>query len=119
MLHVKDLRLYLKCCREQSLIDRNDLTTNILINLPRLKTFQFNSCSFIEHSNQVDLLSNEDIRNTFRQFSNQIVSCIDYFPDENQVQCHIYLYPYTLIIYERITNHFPGGLFPYIRSFII
>ncbi|CAF4066803.1 unnamed protein product, partial [Rotaria sordida] len=117
MSNLEELRLYFNCSREESFVDGNDLKTNILIHLPRLTTFKFNICSFINHYNQSDLLSNEDIRNTFRDFSNnEIISCVDYFPDENKGQCHIYSYPFTLISYERITNNFPGGLFPYVRK---
>ncbi|CAF4087833.1 unnamed protein product [Rotaria sordida] len=117
MSNLEELRLYFNCSREESFVDGNDLKTNILIHLPRLTTFKFNIFSFIDHYNQSDLLSNEDIRNTFRDFSNnEIISCVDYFPDEKKGQCHIYSYPFTLTSYERITNNFPGGLFPYVRK---
>jgi hypothetical protein len=48
--------------------------------------------------------------------NNEIISCIDYFPDENNGQRHIYSYPFTLTSNERITNDFPGELFPYVRK---
>lgn len=117
MSNLEQLRLYFNCSRQQSFVDGNDLKTKILIHLPRLKTFKFNICSFIDNYNQIDSLSNEDIRNTFREFSNnEIISCIDYFPDKNIGQCHIYSYPFSLTSYERITNNFPGGLFPNVRK---
>ncbi|CAF4098877.1 unnamed protein product [Rotaria sordida] len=30
--------------------------------------------------------------------------------------CRIYSYPYTLKYYHDITNHFPGGVFKYVRK---
>jgi hypothetical protein len=97
MSNLEQLRLYFTCSRKQSFIDGNDLKINIINYLPPLKTFKFNICSFIENYNQ-------------------IISCVDYFPDKNEGQCHIYPYPFTLASYERITNNFPGGLFPRVRK---
>jgi hypothetical protein len=34
-----------------------------------------------------------------------------YFLEENEDECHIYSYPYTITSYENIANNFPGGLF--------
>jgi hypothetical protein len=116
MPNLEELRLDFKCSRKRSFVDGNDFKANILNHLPRLKIFGFNICSFINHYNQIGLLRNEDIQNTFRGFpNNQTITCIDYFPDKNEGQCHVYSYPFTLTSYERITNNFPGGLFTYVR----
>lgn len=117
MSNLEELHLNFNCFRQESFIDGNYLKDNIFSHLPHLKTFHFNICSFVNHYDRLNLLSNEDIQNTFRQFPNdQVVSCIDYFPGEDQGQCHIYSYPYVLPTYERITNNFPGGLFPFVRK---
>ena len=117
MPNLEELYLYFRCFRRQSFIDGNHLREKILSHMSLLKIFQFNICSFVERYDRLNLLSNEDIRNTFRQFPNdQVMSCIDYFPEEDKGQCHVYSYPYTLKTYERITNHFPGGLFSNVRK---
>ncbi|CAF4879501.1 unnamed protein product, partial [Rotaria sp. Silwood1] len=57
MPNLEELRFYFKCSRKKSFVDGNDLTANI-----------------IKHSNQIDLLTNEHIENTFRGFpNNQII----------------------------------------------
>jgi len=62
--------------------------------------------------NQIDLLSNEDIQQTFRDFKdNQIISCVNYFPEAEKARCHVYSYPFTMRYYYYIANNFPGGLF--------
>jgi len=47
---------------------------------------------------------------------NQVISCVDYFSEALEGQCHIYSYPYTLKEYNNITNNFPGGLFECVRE---
>ncbi|CAF4758939.1 unnamed protein product, partial [Rotaria sp. Silwood2] len=85
---------------------------NIIDYLPRLNQFQFNIRSTMLLKNQIDLPSNEDIQYTFKDFlNNKIISCVNYFLENNQGQCHIYSYPYTMRRYENIANNFPGGLF--------
>ncbi len=117
MSNLKELHLYFDCSQHESFIDGNHLKANILAYLSHLKTFQFNICSFIHHYDRTNLLSNKYIRNTFREFrNNEIVSCIDYFPEEDKGQCYIYSYPFTLKTYEHITNNFPDGLFPHVRQ---
>ena len=73
-------------------------------------------CSRQEYQGN-DIRSNEEIQRTFEKFSNgEIISCVDYFPEENFGQCHCYTSPYRMVFYEFITNHFPGGLFPSVRE---
>ncbi|CAF1475193.1 unnamed protein product, partial [Rotaria sordida] len=94
------------------IIDGINLKENIFNYMPKLKKFEFDILSFIDFNNQFNLPSNEDIQNTFKNVtSNQIISCIDYFPKIHRFLCHIYSYPYTLMYYQKITNNFPGGLF--------
>ncbi|CAF4195575.1 unnamed protein product [Rotaria sp. Silwood2] len=67
--------------------------------------------------NEMNLPSTEYIQRSFIDFSNNnIISCVDYFPEAKQSQCHIYLYPSFMPYYGNITNNFPGGLFTY-KSF--
>ncbi|CAF3354174.1 unnamed protein product [Rotaria sp. Silwood2] len=120
MSNLEELCLYFKCSCKKLFVDGNDLKANIINHLPRLKTFKFNICSLIDHYNPIDLLTNEDIQNIFNRFSNnQIISFVDYFPDKNEGQYHIYSYSFTLTSYECITNNFPGRLYTYVRKVLL
>ena len=117
MSNLKKLCLYFAYFRQNLFVDGNDLKTNIVNHLPRLKSFTFNIRSSICLDNQIDFPSNKDIQHTFRQFNyNQIISCVDYFPLANKGRCHVYSYPFTMTSYKRITNNFPGGLFTCARE---
>jgi len=117
MSKLEELRLYLKCSRRASFIDGNNLKANIIYFLPRLKKFAFVICSMIIDYKKMNLLTNEDIQNTFGGFPNKnINSYVDYFPNKNESQCYVYSFPFTLTSYERITNNFPGGLFTFVRK---
>ncbi|CAF0746967.1 unnamed protein product [Adineta steineri] len=66
--------------------------------------------------NQTYLPSNEDIKQTFKDFKyDQVISCVDYFQASLCSQCHIYSYPYKSKYYHKITNNFPGRLFKYVN----
>ncbi|CAF2344402.1 unnamed protein product [Rotaria sp. Silwood2] len=107
MPNLEELRSYFKCSREKSFIDGNDLKANIINHLPRLKTFAFNICSFIDHYNQIDILTNEDIQNTFRGFpNNQIISCVNDFPDKSEVSLFDE-HPFEHKFFLRIQKLFP------------
>ncbi|CAF3705187.1 unnamed protein product [Rotaria sp. Silwood1] len=111
MSNLEELSLYFDSFNEK-LIDGYNLEENILNYMIQLKKFKFNIRSIIPFDNQVNLPSNNDIQNTFKNFKNsKIVSCIDCYPKANQFHCHIYSYPYSLIHYNYITNNFRGGLF--------
>jgi len=115
MLNLEKLDLNFKVDRQKGLVDGADLKENIINHMPRLNKFTFNIRSFDRLPNQINLLSNEDIQYIFKNLTDsQIVSCVDYFQEEQFSYCHIYSYPYSLTYYDNITNNFPGGLFKYV-----
>jgi hypothetical protein len=80
----------------QPIIDGDILKKDIINHMARLKKFTFNIGSLIRFYNPVNLPSNEDIQNTFRNFQNKIISSVDYFSrSTNLFYCHVYSYPYT------------------------
>ncbi|CAF2513441.1 unnamed protein product [Rotaria sp. Silwood2] len=80
--------------------------------MPHLNQFIFNIRSAGHFIDVMSFPSNDDIYRTFTSFKDyQVISCVDYFPKAEYVQCHIYSCPYTLTHYNNITNNFPGGLF--------
>jgi hypothetical protein len=85
--------------------------------MSQLNKLLFNICSFISLKNQINLPSNEDIQYTFRDFKNdQIISCVDYFSEAQEGQCHVYSCPFTLQYYYNITSNFPGGFLKCVRT---
>ncbi|CAF1019079.1 unnamed protein product [Rotaria sordida] len=117
MLNLEELDLHLKVDRYKGFIDGNDLKENIINNMPRLIQFTFNIRLTNRRPNQTNLPSNEDIKHTFKDFKdNQIISCADFFEENQFSYCHIYSYPYRMKYYDNITNNFPGGLFKHVDN---
>jgi len=116
MINVEELSLYFDN-PHGPIIDGNNLSKNIINHMTKLQKFTFNIRSAIRLDNQLNLLSNEDVKNTFKNFeNNQITSYVDYFKKLNLFYCHIYSYPYAWKFYYNITNNFPGGLFKCVRE---
>ncbi len=117
MLNLEKLDLHLKVDRYKGFVDGNDLKKNIINHMPLLIKFTFNIRSFNLSPNQLNISTNKDIQNTFKNFpNNQIISFVDYFQERQYSQCYIYSYPYRINYYEHITNNFPGGLFQYVST---
>ncbi|CAF1417505.1 unnamed protein product [Rotaria sordida] len=93
--------------------------------LPNLKCFSLSCNEETHHYGELippllyrmsNLEELEDIQHTFIDFpNNEIISYVDYFPEEERGRCHIYSYPSFMPYYGDITNNFPGGLFNYVR----
>ncbi|CAF4284433.1 unnamed protein product, partial [Rotaria sordida] len=95
MSNLEELDLHLVVYCEKRFIDGYDLTYNIMNNLLRLNKFIFNIRSRLPLNDQIYLSSNEDCQLSFNGFkNNKIISCVDYFSNRQQGQCHIYAYPY-------------------------
>jgi hypothetical protein len=115
MSNLEKLNLHLIVYRK-TFVDGDNFKTNIINHLERLNTFTFNITSFTSY-NEINLRSNEDIQQTFKDFKfNPIFCCVDYFQKSRSSRCHIYSYPYKLKYYNDIANNFPGGLFEYVRE---
>ncbi|CAF1039125.1 unnamed protein product [Adineta steineri] len=85
--------------------------------MPRLNQFTFFIQSFNYISNGMSIPSTEDIQKTFIDFpNNNIISYVDFFPNFERSQCHIYSYPFLMRYYTGISNSFPGGLFEHVRA---
>jgi hypothetical protein len=115
--NLEELTLYLAVNVNETFIDGNHLTTNIVDYMRRLNQFSFYIRSVMHIRNQVNLPSTEDIKRTFIDFSDhQIISYVDYFRDAEEGRCHIYSYPSFMPYYGGISNNFPDGLFKYVRT---
>jgi hypothetical protein len=99
-----------------SIIDGNTLTEYFINLIPRLQKVTFNIGSLILLDNPHNLPSNEDIKNTFKNLNDTIVSNVYYFSRDKLLYCHVYSYPYRSTFYRSITNDFPGELFKCVRE---
>ena len=118
MSNIETIDLSLEIRSNAPFIDGHHLRLNITNHLPQLNKLTFNIRSETCFYNENNIPSNDYIQQTFGDFPNkQIISCVDYFQDSRWSLCHFYSYPYPsqLTTYERITNHFPGGLFRSVR----
>lgn len=98
----------------QSFIDGNNLKNEMINHMPKLSQFVFSIHSNIDHDdNLAHIPSNDDVQRTFQD---QTISYIHYFPKQKISQCHIYSYPYQMNSFHRLTNSFPGGLFPSVHK---
>ncbi len=112
MMNLEKLVLYLVILCKETFINGNNLKKNIINHLPLSREFVFNIRSKFSFYDEMHFLSNEDVQDTFTDFKDyEVISSIDYFPNDKSGRCHIYSYPYTLTHYDDITNNFPGGLF--------
>ena len=112
MINLVELDLHLVVFSQKRFIDDYHFKYNIINHLLRLNQFLFNIQSPLSRNDQLYLSSNEDCQLSFNASfqNNQIISCLDYFPNCNQGQLNIYSYPYQATYYQYITNHFPDRL---------
>ena len=117
MLNLEKVDLYLVIPCKNRFLNGNDLKENLLNHLMKLNQLSFNIRSIIRLSNEMNILSNEDIQSTFNDFFNNRILCsVDYFSEMKQGQCHIYSYPYQWKEYHQITNHFRDIISKYVRQ---
>jgi hypothetical protein len=116
MSNLEELGLALTIYVDKTFIDGNHLKTKIINHMPRLNQLTFCIHSSVYLITEMNFPTTEDIQRTFIDFPNSnIISYVDYFPEKNRSQCHIYSYPCRMQYYSGVTNKFPGGLFEYVR----
>ncbi|CAF2108133.1 unnamed protein product [Rotaria magnacalcarata] len=116
MTNLEKLALYLVEC-DKSFVDGYQLKRDIIDKMPQLNQFVFNISSTIDLNNEIDLPTNDDIQNTFRDFkNNQITSYINYFAESKKGRCQINSYPVIMRRREVIANNFPDGIFKCVRQ---
>ncbi|CAF1031094.1 unnamed protein product [Rotaria sordida] len=114
--NLEKLGLYLTIYVTNRFIDGNHLKKNIFSRRLELNVFAFDIRSFIVIDDHMNLPSKEDIQRTFIDFQyTKILSYVDYFLEKQLRQCHIYSYLSEMRYYQKITNHFPDGLYQYAR----
>lgn len=112
MSNLEKLTLNIAVEDRTAFVDGNKLDRDILAYMPRLDTFPFNIRTVMYNRNGVDLKTADDIKRTFTY---DISCCVDYFTDETS-RCHVYTLPFTMNRYNGVTDSFPGGIFPSVRT---
>jgi len=118
MSNLEQLNLYFVIFGRKTFIEGNHLK-NIINSMPQLNKFMFNIRSSISVENQINLPSNEDIQYTFKDFKNNQIISIDFFPKAQDVQCYIYSHPYIRKDFKNITNSFVGELFKCVHEVLL
>jgi hypothetical protein len=117
MSNLEKLDLCLTIIVNENFIDGNHLKKNILHRMSKLNQLTFDIYSIMFINNQINFPSQEDMEQTFKDFPNtKIITRLNYFLNKKEAQCHVYSYPFLMQHYEDITNHFPCGLYPYVRQ---
>ena len=104
MSNLEELHLKLRFFSTERFVDGNNLKEMINC-LTQLKKLTLNILSTIQHDDQMNIISNENIQSTFTSWKfHEVISCVDYFPERTQGQCQIYSCPYRWTEYNQITN---------------
>ena len=96
MSNLEQLSLYLVIDRRgpyKSFIDGDNLKKDIICHMPKLNNFVFSIHSIINDLGySINLPLNKDIQRTFKGLEDdQVISHIDYFPNEKNGRYHIHL----------------------------
>ena len=119
MINLEELHLNFRVKCSEKFITNDTLKKEILVYMPRLQKFTFNISSVIHH-HQIDFLSIDSIPKTPEcLFNNPIITSVDHLQERGYSQYHIYSYPYQWKVYNDITNHFRGGLFPCVTQVML
>ncbi|CAF3598527.1 unnamed protein product [Adineta steineri] len=130
MINLEELILFLTVIRTDStFIDGTELYDQVLVHMSQLNKFIFsiNTSVFIEN-NEIDILSNEEIQNSFigREYG-QVGSYVHFEPRKPKnrvidfeeakaiVKSHIYSLPYHFESFLDLNNSFEGGIFVNVR----
>ncbi|CAF1446736.1 unnamed protein product [Adineta steineri] len=121
MLNLEELTLFISVIRIKSAyIDGNQLYDKVLNYMPRLNKFIFSIHTKVSNEfskKQIDLPSNDDIRNSFTKRG---IQSIDIFADDklikNRGNCHVYSLPYQFNDFLFMNSSFQGGRFDKVRS---
>ncbi|CAF0787842.1 unnamed protein product [Adineta steineri] len=118
MLNLEELTLLLPVRRYKSTyIDGNHLYDQVLNYMPQLNKFIFNIHTEIIHlSTDIDVPSNDDIRNSFIKRGFQSVeACADKKSNNIICRCHVYSLPYQFDEFMFMGKCFQGGRFDKVR----
>ncbi|CAF1408402.1 unnamed protein product [Adineta ricciae] len=118
MFNLEELTLHLPVIRSDSTyINGDDLYDEILHYMPRLKRFLFNIHTRVVNNHvNIDLPSNDDIRNSFMKRGFQSVDAFtDYKLAKNSASCHVYSLPYSFSEFSFVGSCFRGGHFNQVR----
>ncbi len=112
MCNIKELTLYLGIEGRSRFVDGTQLHNEILIHMPRLRTFNFYIRTTAQIDHYIPYLSNEDIQKTFTNVGYEQADCIlRYSTTAPLTMCHIFSFPYAFDRLEMVSNEFPNVIF--------
>ncbi|UJR22255.1 hypothetical protein I4U23_025316 [Adineta vaga] len=114
--NIEELKLCFRVRRQNSFIDGNYLSNEIVCHLPRLHEFTFDIISDQARINVYPKPTSDDIRRTFVENG----YCADCYIDHNDIdhtigRYHIYSLPYMMKRIQYVTSGFPGDIFTNVR----
>ncbi|CAF3380291.1 unnamed protein product [Rotaria sp. Silwood2] len=122
MLNLEELTLFLSVIRTNSTyIDGNQLHDEILNYMPQLNKFIFSIHTHIINNRiEINLPSNDDIRNSFiKRGFQSIGTCADDKLINNIGNCYIYSLPYQFHDFLYMGSCFQGGKFDKVRLLLM
>lgn len=122
MINLEQLQLCLSVVRfDSTYIDGIQLNNQFLSHMANLNKFTFHiNTKVFNHSNIINLQSNEDIQRTFiREGYAPIVSSVDVCTVIVENECQIYSLPYDFQYFVGFCNIFPRGMFEKVRQLTV
>jgi hypothetical protein len=111
MCNLEELTLNLTIVERAKLVDGTQLRNEILIYMPRLRTFIFHISTKIEIDHSVPNLSNDDVERTFTNIGYEQMACIMHYVIGGQSVCHVFSLPFAFDRLELIGNNFRNIIF--------
>ncbi len=111
MCNLEELTLHIPIFNRSTFVDGTQLEEEIVIHMPRLRTFIFYISTDTHVDPSIPCLSNDDIQRTFINGACQQVGCIvDYFTDVQAIS-HVFSLPFAFNRLNVIGNNLPHIIF--------
>ncbi|CAF4029928.1 unnamed protein product [Rotaria sordida] len=108
---LEKLTLYIRINNRNTFIDDTHLQNEIFLHMPRLHSFTFYICTYIDNVNSIHYLPYENIRQHVAKIVNYI--------NTHKVVCSIFSLPFAFDRLEAIGNIFPKTVFKYVTYLLV
>ena len=117
MIHLEELRLYLRISQSNVYIDGARLYDQFLVDMTRLNKFTFSiHTKLIDHDVATNMPTSEDIQRSFidKEYQQQVTAHVYNELNREGGRCHMYSVPYDFEYFDLIVS-FQGGIFAKVR----
>jgi hypothetical protein len=112
MSHLEELTLYLYILHESTFISGTHLDNEILIHMPRLRTFTFYFASENDIDDDADIrIFNSDIQRSFTNMKYGQVTCMAGYLEPCKMIHHSFSLPFKFHFLQRVGNNIPNVVF--------